>query len=379
MMKRLLTLLLICHLGLPAWAEKTPSRQDLHKLQQQIQQTQARINKSQGEQGRLQQQLRSTELQLGKVKADIYQLQNSLKQQQQQLDELQQQQRELEQQKQQQEAIIIEQINASYRLGREKKIKVLLNQEDPQKLSRSLIYTDYFNKARIEAIQAYQHTIQQLDEIKPGIEKTSVELLANKEQLVNKQKELKASYQARSQALAKVNESIKSDQRKISKLNQDKSELEELLRAVEVAIENIKLPSDSIPFAKTKGKLRWPVQGNLDKRFGRKREPGNLRWEGVAFYNAEGTDVHAVHHGRVVFADWFRGKGLLMIIDHGNGYMTLYAHNQSLLREAGDWVSAGETIATLGDSGGLDHPELYFEIRHQGTPLNPKLWLNRHG
>ena len=125
-----------------------------------------------------------------------------------------------------------------------------------------------------------------------------------------------------------------------------------------------------------KRKLPWPVKGSYEKRFG-KKHTGSLRWEGDAFYARLGQDITAIHHGRVVFSDWFRGKGFLLIIDHGDGYMSLYAHNQSLLRDTGDWVSQGETIATLGNTGGLANAELYFEIRYKGKPQNPKKWFKK--
>jgi septal ring factor EnvC (AmiA/AmiB activator) len=120
--------------------------------------------------------------------------------------------------------------------------------------------------------------------------------------------------------------------------------------------------------------MDWPVAGKVVSHFGRPRSEGGLRWQGAQIEAAEGTEVRAIHHGRVVFADWFRGQGLLIIIDHGDGYMSLYSHNKSLLRETGDWVTVGEPIATIGNSGGLSEYGLYFEIRHRGKASNPARW-----
>ena len=170
---------------------------------------------------------------------------------------------------------------------------------------------------------------------------------------------------------------INSDEDELKRLQEDQQRLQALLKQVEVAVAKIKLPSDATPFKNMKKKLPRPVNGSYDKRFGKRHKGGQLQWEGDAFYAPIGTTVTSVHYGRVVFADWFRGKGFLMIIDHGDGYMSLYAHNQSLLRDEGDWISQGEAIATLGNTGGLDHAELYFEIRHHGKPQNPKYWLKK--
>ena len=151
-----------------------------------------------------------------------------------------------------------------------------------------------------------------------------------------------------------------------------------MLNAVNETIATLKLPNNYKPFRELRGKMSWPAKGRLIRRFGQRRSTG-MRWQGVLISGREGSAVKAIHHGRVVFADWFRGKGLLIIIDHGDGFMSLYAHNQSLLRETGDWVDTGETIATMGNSGGLQNAALYFEIRQQGKPSNPKKWCSHKG
>jgi len=129
------------------------------------------------------------------------------------------------------------------------------------------------------------------------------------------------------------------------------------------------------PFASARGKLPWPVNGRLLARFGETRgDDARTKWDGVMISASSGSQVHAVHGGRVVFADWLRGAGLLVILDHGNGYLSLYGHNQSLLKKPGDVVKAGEAISTVGTSGGQDTPALYFAIRQQGRPTDPSQW-----
>lgn len=362
-----------------SWANKAPSHADLQQLQKNIKAAENAISIKKSKSGELQNSLRKTEVSLSNVERDVRKLQKEIKTQQQQLNELQKKQKQLKKDRQKLETDIASQIAASYRLGREEKIKILLNQEDPKKLSRTLTYADYFNRARLASIKKHQQTIQELELLKPAIQHESARLLNNKNKLIKQRKYLKNSYAKRNQTLKKIHADIKTKQGQLNKLQQDQKQLQALLDAVEVTVTNIKLPGDATPFAKTKGQLPWPTQGQLRNRFGQKRPPSNLRWQGISFFANSGKSVKAVHHGRVIFADWFRGKGLLIIVDHGDGYMSLYAHHQTLLREAGDWVSAGETLGTVGSSGGLDHSELYFEIRHQGKAISPRRWLSKKG
>ena len=140
---------------------------------------------------------------------------------------------------------------------------------------------------------------------------------------------------------------------------------------------NLEVPENYQAFKDAKGKMPWPVPGRASARFGNSRNQGKMRWQGVLIPGKAGTPVNAIHHGRVVYADWLRGMGLLLIIDHGDGYMSLYAHNQTLLREVGEWVTADTAISTMGNTGGLDRPALYFEIRHKAKPTDPAKWCRR--
>ncbi|HEY9034948.1 MAG TPA: peptidoglycan DD-metalloendopeptidase family protein [Pseudomonadales bacterium] len=358
-------------------AARPPDAAELEKLKQDIRSARQRIHQSENEKDQLSRALRRTETELASTGKQIHRLNNDIRALQLELASLEQQQQSLQQQKQQQEQVLDEQIATSYRMGREKAIKMLLNQENPQKLSRAMAYAGYFSRARMDALLQYQQLINRIDDNQKNIEDKADKLLDNKQAMLAQQQQLQAMLADRARTLSSINNSIKTDQQKLERLQQEQAQLEALLRSVNEAVANIRLPGDTQPFADVRGKLRWPADGKRDNRYGKKRPPGDFSWEGIAIRGTIGQEIKAVHHGRVVFADWFRGKGLLLIIDHGDGYMSLYAHNQSLLRETGDWVSAGETIATLGNSGGLEQPELYFEIRHQGKPLNPGHWLRR--
>ena len=167
---------------------------------------------------------------------------------------------------------------------------------------------------------------------------------------------------------------LRSTGTEITKLEKDREHLEKLLIHLEQSLANLPTPADSEPFVGMQGKLLMPVDGKISTRFGKRRNAGKLKWDGVFINADEGDPVYAIHYGRVVFSDWLRGFGLLMIISHGEGYMSLYGHNQVLYRETGDWVTAGDMIATVGDSGGQKETGLYFEIRISGEPTDPQSW-----
>ncbi len=328
------------------------------------------------ERNSLQAALREAEVAIGQLKQQVRDTNRQLRDQQHKLAELQQQRQQLRQQRMQQQHLIEQQVRAAYQLGRENKLKLLLNQQQPQQLSRQLAYYDYFNRARSEQIDAYLDTIEQLDQLEPAINQATSELTQSKQQLSDKRKALQAQNQQRRDNLQQISASLKNNQQRQQQLSRDRRRLEQLLQAMEESIADLVVP-DQQPFKARRGKLPWPAKGRLSQRFGSLRNDGKQRWQGVILNAREGSAVRAVHHGRVLFADWFRGSGLLVIIDHGDGYMTLYAHNQSLLVEPGEWVDSGATIATVGNSGGRRQAGLYFEIRYRGQPTNPQRWCRR--
>jgi septal ring factor EnvC (AmiA/AmiB activator) len=201
-------------------------------------------------------------------------------------------------------------------------------------------------------------------------------LETSQNKLDKRYQQLLAIKQQREKTLQKILASLKSGDSRLKKLINDRRELEKLIQSVEQAIINLKIPSEYQAFSKRQGKMPWPVKGRLQNRFGTHRQ-GHLKWDGLMIKTSPGTIVKAIHHGRVVFADWLRGQGLLIILDHGDGYMSLYAHSEVLLKDLGDWVVAGEPIARAGNSGGLSESGLYFEIRKNGRPINPRRWCSR--
>lgn len=354
---------------------------DPARVQAQIKQLETEIAKfkqmlqeTKGERDDLQQTLEKNEKEISNLMKKIQDLQQKIDAGKNKVSTLQNEQQDLQVARKQQQQLIAKQIRAAYRIGNQEYLKVVLNQQDPNRLSRMLTYYDYFNRARADQVKRYRRTIDRLENVKQQIVTENSRLQDNQQSLRDQEVALRTSRAARQKTLVALNSDIKRTGSQITVRTHNRERLESLLDRITADIANLPTPTDTVPFAAEKGKLLLPVAGNITNHFGSTRNDGKLRWNGIFIAAASGTPVKAVHYGRVVFSDWLRGFGLLLIINHGNGYMSLYGHNQVLYREVGDWVTAGETIATVGDSGGQKRPGLYFEIRHAGKPADPQLW-----
>jgi len=371
----LITVLLLYPAG-SALAEpgEQEARGKLEKLQGEIKRISAEISADSARRSSLQEELRTAELKLGQLQSDMATNQRAITASREELDTLQQQRSELEQARDAQQARIALELKTAWQMGQQSQLKVLLNQESPHTVARAMAYHRYFFEARNELVTRYRDTLVELLQLEQRIAGTLDQLAGQQAELEQQQAQLATAQAAREQAVAQLSESIQSKAGQLEQMEQNRKELEKLVAAIEKAVANLEVPDDYQPFKAARGTMPWPIGGKRANSFGRPRNEGKMRWQGVTIPASEGDSVKAIHHGRVVYADWLRGSGLLMIIDHGEGYMSLYAHNQSLLREVGEWVSAGTPISTVGNSGGQEQSALYFEIRHQGKPTNPTKW-----
>ncbi len=358
--------------------ERSATRQareaELLQLRERISALRGELNKVRTRYDGLREELRSVEQAVSRISRALGELDDRLAQQARRLGALQKRRTELEGSIAQQRRYLEQQIRAAYAMGRQEYLKILLNQEDPATLGRALTYYDYLNRARSERITDLLGTVQQLEGVRREIETETARLGQLREQQRQQKVELEKTQASRGELLAQLEQELNSKDRRLKGLLADEKELESLILALAQALEDIPAePGNHRPFAQMRGKLSWPVRGRLLERFGNTRL-GSLRWQGVIIGAKEGLPVRAVSHGRIAFADWLRGYGYLLIIDHGDGFMSLYGHNQTLHKDVGDWVSAGDTIASIGSSGGNDRSGLYFEIRRNGKPLNPAQW-----
>jgi septal ring factor EnvC (AmiA/AmiB activator) len=346
----------------------------LKALKKEISNYKETLDSTQGQKSEIEATLERNEQGINKLINEIDTIEKELDTTNDKVSSLTEKQKELLTVKSEQQYYIEQQVRAAYEIGSQEYLKILLNQEDPNEIARMLTYYDYFNQARSRQIESYNLTLLDLDRVTQELDEETVVLESQRKALGAQQKSL-ANVQKEKQTTLKVLiNQISTTGSALSKLKQDRRRLEQLLDKLQESLVNLDAPRSAQPFAGMQGKLLLPVEGRIIHRFGNQRNQGKLKWHGIFIDAAEGESVYAVHYGRVVFSDWLRGFGLLMIISHGEGYMSLYGHNQALFRETGDWVSAGEVIAAVGDSGGQDKTGLYFEIRIDGKPNNPQNW-----
>lgn len=291
------------------------------------------------------------------------------------LADLEQQQTRLRTQRQSQRRQIAEVLRASYMAGNDSQLKLLLNQQDPAIAQRMMVYFEAFNGNRTEQIQRWQQTLDELASNSAQLATNRAELDSINARLDEERAELERSQQQRSALIARLTEEMAQRGTELEQLQQDRVNLEALLEEINRIIVDIPAPEDLMPFADSQGKLPWPVRGELLARFGDAYGGGSLRRQGIIIAAEAGSPVRAVHPGRVVFADWMRGSGNLIIVDHGNSYISLYANQQSLAKQSGDWANPGEVLGLSGTDGGTGVPGLHFEIRRNSEALNPVDWL----
>lgn len=369
------SLLLLLMLGAVASADEE-QEQKLDNLKRSISSLEQQLEDRDKERNSLQSELKKVELRASKINSNVRRLRGKINKLESELKDLSSRERDLQLGIRGQSAAIVEQIAAAYKLGNQEPIKLLLNQEDPQKIARVFKYYDYFLQARTEKIQRYKKDVDELATVISDIETQKLRLTQSRADLEADKNKLTRQAKKRKKTLSNLQSSLRTDKKKLSKLKKERGKLEELLAAVKRAAADLALPSNYESFISRKGQLSWPLKGRVAHSYGSRRS-GELRWEGWLIGAKAGDEVKAVHQGRVVFSNYLRGFGLLVIVDHSDGYLTLYAHNQELLKDTGDWVQSNEILSRAGDTGGLDKPALYFEIRKDGSPADPKSWLGK--
>jgi len=270
---------------------------------------------------------------------------------------------------------LAQQVYSAFTLGSQEKVKLLFSQQKPQTMQRNLVYYQYFSNARVALINSVQTSIDKIIETESLIRQAQLNLQENQQALAVQREQLKKDLGKRKTIIASLDKQLKSQGGSLLRLEDEATQLQNLIKSIlEIFNEAPDVEVSRQAFARLKGKLAWPVEGKVRRLFGRNKPLSNLRWQGVIIEARSGSQVMAVSHGRVAFADWLRGLGNLIIIDHGNSYLSLYGHNESLFKGAGEWVEAGEVISSIGSSGGQKKPGLYFEIRKKGKPQNPTGW-----
>lgn len=268
------------------------------------------------------------------------------------------------------------QVRTAYASGQQERIKLLLNQHDPATIGRLLTYYRYMSEFRGENIGAVNQHITELTDLHQQAAAEENRIAGLERARAAELAELNAAQNNRQNLLATLKSKIAEEGSQIERLAAEEQDLARLIAELTSILSDYPITSEE-PFSKFRGRLTWPVAGNLLHDFGQPRASDQLKWNGVVLAAPRGREVRSIYHGRVVFADWLAGMGLLVIVDHGEGYMTLYGYNETTLKSAGDWVAPGDVIATVGDSGGQPQSGLYFEIRKGTKPVNPRRWVSK--
>lgn len=429
MLRTFIFILLSCALSIAvANEQRTQAQQEIAKAAQDVAELKKLLNKIEQEKSSAQQALKKTETEIGELEKQVNDLQQQEKKTEHELKDLNQQKKKLESSRLEQQKLIAIQARSAYQSGQQEPLRLLLNQQQPEKFSRNLTYYQYISQARQQHINTFNETLRQLDNISMQIAEQNVLLVEQKSSLVNKQDSLKTLRQQRQEKVTLLAQQHSKSSQSLKSRQADQAQLNKVLQTIEATLARqarearaakeaerkrqqliaqqqrqqtqeqssatpstttSKQPTGAVvstaiihsggSFASVRGKLPWPVNGRLIARFGSARGDTRSKWDGVLISSQPGTQVRAIHAGRVVFADWLRGAGLLVIVDHGDGYLSLYGHNQSLLSSPGDVVKTGQAISTVGNTGGHDQSALYFAIRQKGQPADPTQWCRTQG
>jgi septal ring factor EnvC (AmiA/AmiB activator) len=355
-------------------AKKTAA--ELAAIKAEIARVTSEISHDQVEKNRLAKELKSAELSVSDMRESLEQVRKERAEHAEKRAALADEKREREADLARERRALADQLRAAYLIGREEPLKLLLNQKDPTTAGRMFAYYSYFGRARADQINRINENITRLEALEGEMAAEDERLAALEARRKSELQRLDQARAKRGVVLASLQAESKSRAESLERMKREQSGLEKLLRELKRAMERLPpaVIDSNTAFGRLRGKLAWPVDGKLVARFGEERV-GGLKWDGVLVATERGNPVRAVSQGRVVYADWLPGLGLLTIVDHGDGYLSLYGHNDRLYKAVGDRVAAGDPIAAAGDSGGRTRPELYFEIRKGGRPVDPRPWF----
>jgi septal ring factor EnvC (AmiA/AmiB activator) len=370
----------------------TPAQKEaeLRKLNDRIDKVRKSVNADIERRDKLSVQLREAEMGVATARKDLDEIRAQRLTAEAQLRDLETEQSEREGEIAGERAALGGELRAAYVNGRGEQLKLLLNQEDPARFGRMLAYYGYFGRARADRIRGIQDQLEHLALVREKIAEEKARLDALEQQRVQRVATLQTSQQRRAHAVSAIDAQIRTRGGEIERMQSQAASLEKLIADLRKAIERAaaaaaaararggsSIPKPA-PLEPLKGKLPWPVQdGRVIARFGQPRAGGSMRWQGMLIATDRGARVRAPMAGRVVYGDWLPGMGLMLVLDHGSGYMSLYGHNDELFRKVGDSVVAGDVIGSVGDSGGHSQPALYFEVRQGRRPVDPQAWLTR--
>lgn len=364
-------------------------QEELDNLRKHISVLQKELEKTSESQSEATDELRESERAISNSKRKLAELSLQHRAADQNLEKLRQQAQQLEKNIQNQQAMLSKLLYQQYVGGKQEYFKLLLNNHDPDQAAREMRYYEYIARSRSAWLNMLRVNLAQLNEVLQQTQQKSGEITALQAEENAQQKILEKDRLARQQVISQFAQQLKQQRHEIGRLQRDENRLSQLIAKLSKMLtrqkdkgvfNNDKLPDnrfDGKPFEQLKGKLTLPVMGEVVNKFGSARPDSTVLWRGLMLRAANGQPVKSVAAGRVVFADWLRGFGNLLIIDHGKGYMSLYGNNETLYKQVGDILRGGDTVAAVGNSGGNEDSGVYFELRHRGEPIDPLKWIAR--
>ena len=361
----------------PAGADQAAAKEtELKQVRTRISGVKKELDAMHGKRNNLQTRLEKTEKEIGRITVELHHLDSEISRSREQLQELASRKQLRLADLQHMQAVLARDMRVAYAMGKQGQVKLLLGQQDPAAIGRMLSYQRYFSNARTGRLLGLQALLEELVtlETEAGAQQAGLETLHSRQQ--ESVRRFEREQERRNAVLATLRAGMEKKTDELAALEQAAQQLQELIESLQQVLADIPPTAGAyMSLQSAKGRLSWPVAGRIHTAYGAIPGKGKPGSRGVLVSAPEGTEVHAIHKGRVAFADWLRGFGLLLIIDHGNGYMSLYGHNRGLIRQPGDWVETGETIAIVGNSGGEQHAGLYLELRKDGRPFNPAPWF----
>jgi len=357
----------------PAIANEDRTKKDLSEIQNALKKSEAELATQRKDIAKLQQSLKAYELNIAKNAKALSIAKQSIKDTEAQQAKQQRQANKLKQQQQNLQRVLAAQLKSAYMSGGNDYAKMLLNQQNTAQVERTLSYYNYLNKARIEQIEELKALMVEIEAVQAELEQSKKHLVALHQEQKSRHQALVDAQKQRKNNISELQAKLDSTKGAINYLKENEktlvTTLQELEKEKNQTIELIGLQS-------SKGRLNWPTKGKLAHRFGQRKHSG-IDWKGVLISANEGSQVSSIHNGQVVYADWLKGYGWVIVVDHGEGFMSLYGHTQTLLKDVGDTVRKGDIIALVGQSGGQANSGLYFELRHKGRAVNPVKWCRR--
>ncbi len=390
------------------YAEKKSDqpKQALSELQQQLEALKKELDQAQEEHKDAADALKESEVAISGADKKLHEISKQQVDNKKELAKLDAESKSTNQALSQEQKLLSGQLYQQYIHGQQSYVQMILQSERPSEVARDLHYFSYVAKARADLINKMQNNLNKIKRLNELTASKLQEITDLKQKQLNEKRILEAQKKEKSKVVNSLSQQIAEQRGQIKKLSRDEKRLSQLVSrlariipktkpvskptaskptspvvkntpSANIAVNNENLPSDNFAganFSALKGKLRLPVRGTVSNRFGSARQDSGISWKGLFIKANEGTEVKAVATGRVVFADWLRGFGNLIILDHGDGYMSLYGNNQSVLKQAGETVKSGDTIASVGNTGGNESNGLYYELRNQSRPFDPMTW-----